>query len=150
MHPRSFPIPGCSCGAHGHRTTEVLILSRAEALLSRPFPCGCRSAAVRSPKSHSPGIRDQKRSWCRTAVGARVENRERREQTHCQCHRRTRPLVGAGLRHRRADRQSDPGRLLWLQVWAEAALDPSIAESHHLLDGRWRELLRQAIVDGHR
>lgn len=61
MHPRSFPIPGCSCGAHGHRTTEVLILSRAEALLSRPFPCGSSPAAVRSPKSHSPGIRDRKR-----------------------------------------------------------------------------------------
>ncbi|MFF8895642.1 TetR/AcrR family transcriptional regulator [Brevibacterium casei] len=47
-----------------------------------------------------------------------------------------------------ADRQSDPGWLLWFQVWAEAALDPSIAESHHLLDGRWRELLRQVVAEG--
>lgn len=49
-----------------------------------------------------------------------------------------------------ADGPGDPGWLLWFQVWAEAALDKTIAESHHLLDGEWRALLRTVIDEGAR
>ncbi len=47
-----------------------------------------------------------------------------------------------------ADGRSDPGWVLWFQVWLEAALDPEVARCHDALDARWREVLAEVIRYG--
>lgn len=42
----------------------------------------------------------------------------------------------------------DPGWVLWLQLWLEAALDDDVARGHHELDARWRRILADVIRYG--
>ncbi len=44
--------------------------------------------------------------------------------------------------------RSDPGWVLWFQVWLEAALDPEVAREHDELDARWRAVLTDVIRYG--
>ncbi len=43
---------------------------------------------------------------------------------------------------------SDPGWLLWFEVWSNAGLDPEIARVHDELDGAWRAVLADVLRYG--
>lgn len=47
-----------------------------------------------------------------------------------------------------ANGRGDPGWILWLEVWSNAALDPGIARVHDELDRRWRGILIDVITFG--
>ncbi len=47
-----------------------------------------------------------------------------------------------------ADRQGDPGWVLWFQVWSSAAEDPDVSRVQDELDGRWRGILADVIRYG--
>ena len=42
----------------------------------------------------------------------------------------------------------DPGWLLWFEVWANAAVDPKLAEAQRQLDGWWRQQMADIIAYG--
>jgi AcrR family transcriptional regulator len=42
----------------------------------------------------------------------------------------------------------DPGWLLWFEVWANAALDPELADVQRQLDGWWRKQMGEVITCG--
>ena len=43
---------------------------------------------------------------------------------------------------------NDPGWLLWFEVWANAAVDPELAEVQRQLDGWWRQQMAEVIAYG--
>lgn len=56
--------------------------------------------------------------------------------------------LGALVELAAAQRPGDPGWVLWFEVWARAAVDPSVARVQRELEGWWRQRLADVVAYG--